>query len=192
MTDMSPEEKKRQDDLNKSYQLKKAVKMMAIPTNDREVKLRLREIGKPICLFGEKPVDRRERLKREITTKALADGKLPVFKKLEDKKDDKISENEVFYTEGSKELKDLRMKIAKFSIPRSAFRIEVAKKKFEELDRIQDSIDYENFLEKGRNFDIVSSQFADDRGCTKGCLSQEDTLVAVAGASGNCTIYSNI
>lgn len=37
---------------------------MIVPTNDKEVKLRLRQLGEPICLFGENMADRRDRLKK--------------------------------------------------------------------------------------------------------------------------------
>jgi U4/U6 small nuclear ribonucleoprotein PRP4 len=172
------------------YKLKKLAKTFPLPTNDKEVKMRLRELGKPICLFGEKAPDRRERLKKEITAKVLAEGKLPTFKKIEVIKEVKVEDNEEFYTEGSEELKQIRLDIARYSIPRSAYRLEVSKKKFMDLDRIQDSIDYGNYLERSKNFDLISSQIADDRGCSRGSLSPNDMLFGVAGRSGIATIYN--
>jgi U4/U6 small nuclear ribonucleoprotein PRP4 len=35
--------------------------VLTIPTDDKLVKLRLRELGEPIILFGEEPTERRER-----------------------------------------------------------------------------------------------------------------------------------
>ena len=35
-----------------------------VSTDDTEVKMQLREVGEPICLFGEDPADRRERLRQ--------------------------------------------------------------------------------------------------------------------------------
>lgn len=34
-----------------------------MPTADADIKAKLRELGEPICLFGEGPADRRERLR---------------------------------------------------------------------------------------------------------------------------------
>ncbi|KAG6854037.1 hypothetical protein C0991_011242 [Blastosporella zonata] len=41
---------------------KKKARSMAVPTDDSRVKARLREIGEPITLFGERAADRRDRL----------------------------------------------------------------------------------------------------------------------------------
>jgi U4/U6 small nuclear ribonucleoprotein PRP4 len=174
----------------KQYKLKKLSRSVPIPTNDNDVKIRLRELGKPIILFGEKNSDRRERLKKEVLAFILKEGKVPVFKKLDRKsKQETIDENEIFYTEGPIDLKNIRMEIAQYSIPRATYRLEVSKKKFMEMDRIQDSIDYENFLENHKNFEFISSQLGDERGCAKGSLSKDDSLFGVAGWSGNCSIF---
>ena len=97
---MDAEEKKRQEELTKVYQLKKLAKSVPIPTNDKEVKMRLRELGQPICFFGETIIDRRERLKKQLSSKIIQEGKLPVFRKVEEKKEEKVKENELFYSEG--------------------------------------------------------------------------------------------
>ncbi len=52
--------------LQKAHDLERRARTLPIPTVDREVKLRLREMGEPICLFGEEPGDRRERLKKRV------------------------------------------------------------------------------------------------------------------------------
>jgi hypothetical protein len=38
-----------------------------VSTDDNEVKINLRQLGEPICLFGEGPAERRERLKNLIS-----------------------------------------------------------------------------------------------------------------------------
>jgi U4/U6 small nuclear ribonucleoprotein PRP4 len=169
---------------------KKIARSVPIPTNDRDVKIKLRELGRPICLFGEKAVDRRERLKKVVEEIVLKEGVVPdVFTKTKPVNRVDIEENEVFYSEGTLELKRARMEILKYSIPRSSFRIETGKKCFMELDRIQEGIDYDNFLQNNKNFEFESSQFADERGCSRGCLSPNDRYYGVAGWSGLCTIF---
>jgi U4/U6 small nuclear ribonucleoprotein PRP4 len=37
--------------------------MINVSTDDAEVKKNLRDLGEPICLFGEGPADRRNRLR---------------------------------------------------------------------------------------------------------------------------------
>ena len=50
-----------------------------LPTNEKEVKLCLRDIGHPICYFGEDTADRRERIKSLCTQYLLKEGKMPEF-----------------------------------------------------------------------------------------------------------------
>src|SRR5690606_795344 len=41
------------------FQRKRLAAQVVVPTDDKRVRLRLRELGEPITLFGEGPVDRR-------------------------------------------------------------------------------------------------------------------------------------
>jgi U4/U6 small nuclear ribonucleoprotein PRP4 len=41
--------------------------------------MRLRELGHPICLFGEDPGDRRERLRNKIAEYYVEKGEPPAF-----------------------------------------------------------------------------------------------------------------
>lgn len=178
------------EEMAEIFRRKKLARSVPIPTNDSDVKTKLRELGKPICLFGEKAIDRRERLKKEVEELVMKEGVIPtVFTKTKPVSKSEVEENEVFYTEGSTELKKARLEIAKYSIPRSTYRIEIAKKKFMELDRIEESQEYEHFLDSNKNFEFVSSQYADERGCSRGALSPNDKYYGVAGWSGQCTIF---
>ena len=47
----------------KAHEIQRKSKNLPVPTNGKEVKQRLRELGQPICLFGEGQGDRRERLR---------------------------------------------------------------------------------------------------------------------------------
>lgn len=76
---------------------------MPVPTNDRDVRRALREIGHPITLFGEDPGDRRERLRAKIVEYYQEHGHPPLFclPKTTTVQESKVSEEEVFYTEGT-------------------------------------------------------------------------------------------
>lgn len=63
--------KERHDSLVAALAKRKRARELALPTNDNEVKLELRQLGEPMCLFGEGPPERRERL-REVLAAALA------------------------------------------------------------------------------------------------------------------------
>ncbi len=188
---LSEEDQKLKAEMTENLRRKKLFKTLPIPTNDTDVKMKLREIGKPICLFGENVVDRRERLKKEIHTMIMETGQIPeAFLKSERNFTSEKVDNEIFYTEGPLELKAARMNILNYSIPRSAYRIEVAKKRFMELDRIQESIEYDELLQKNKNHEFFASRLGDERGCSRGNLSPDDNYYAVAGCSGTCSIFN--
>jgi U4/U6 small nuclear ribonucleoprotein PRP4 len=45
------------------FERQRRARTLAVPTDDGRVKAKLRELGEPICLFGEGPAERRERLR---------------------------------------------------------------------------------------------------------------------------------
>ena len=47
-----------------------------VPTDTNEIKNKLRELRKPVTLFGEGPADRRERLREVISALELNDEEL--------------------------------------------------------------------------------------------------------------------
>lgn len=107
---------------------------LALPTDDAKVRQRLRNEGEPITLFGERPPDRRERL-REFLVKQQqkraqqgeSDGGDAI--ESEDSEDEEEEEQEEeFYTEGSQDLLSARQDIARFSLRRAAARIQHQKR----------------------------------------------------------------
>jgi U4/U6 small nuclear ribonucleoprotein PRP4 len=193
---LSTEESNLKKESAEQFRRQKLARTVPIPTSDPDVKKRLRELGKPICLFGEKALDRRERLKKEVYDIVMNTGEIPdIFTKpLSGANQQSTSEdnliNEVFYTEGTADLKRARMEIAKYSIPLSSFRLEKEKKKFMELDIIKETEEHNKYLQEMKNFEFISSQYADERGCSRGSISPDDKFYAVAGWSGNCQIFN--
>ena len=89
-------------------------------------------MGHPICLFGEGPGDRRERLRAKVIEYYIQnDGVAPTFclKTTQVQESQKAKDEEVFYTEGSEALKDARLLIAKYSLPRAQKRMDLARMK---------------------------------------------------------------
>lgn len=99
---------------------KKLARKIALPTNDGEVRARLREIDEPITLFGEGPADRRDRLRDLIARARLEKGEtMEVEEESEESSEsEEDEEDEEFYTEGSAALKQARREMAEYSIPR--------------------------------------------------------------------------
>ncbi|GAA5943438.1 U4/U6-U5 snRNP complex subunit PRP4 [Sporobolomyces koalae] len=118
---------------------KKLARKIALPTNDGEVRARLRELDQPVTLFGEGPADRRDRL-RDLLAQARmskmgsgangdgieiegADDQGSDEDGDDDDADDDDDQDEEFYTEGSIELKKARRDLADYSLPRARKRI---------------------------------------------------------------------
>ena len=91
----------------------------------------------PICLFGEDAGDRRERLRNCIVQHYIEHGQPPqFFHKFVDEETSKKEQAEskeegVFYTEGTEDLKQARLEIAKFSIPLAQKRLVQARSRRE-------------------------------------------------------------
>ena len=99
------------------------VRAMVISTNDEHVRLRLRNLGHPITLFGEGPADRRDRL-RDVLTALEMDGVdtqgLGMDGIVSDDENELAEEAfaaaELVYTEGSSDLVAARLAIKEYSL----------------------------------------------------------------------------
>ena len=106
----------------------------------------LRQLGLPIILFAEDQAFRRERLKLEIVNYTMREMQLPVFTSLESS-EESDEQNEVFYTEGSQELRSCRLNILKNSIEKAQYR----------LSQPKHEIDLEDVVNKIGNFVVTES-----------------------------------
>lgn len=105
---------------------KKEAAAIAVPTDDGRVRARLRQMGEPMTVFGERPEDRRDRLRMLLYAHEKAGGELhPVDATLDEEAED--DDTQEFYTEGTAELADARRQIARYSLPRAQKRIQAQK-----------------------------------------------------------------
>lgn len=86
---------------------------------------------------------------------------------------------EVFYTEGTEELKECRLKILKYSVAKSQFR----------LSQPETDHDLEAQANTFGHYTVTESQYADDRCVSRGSLSPDETLFATSGWSGDCKVW---
>jgi U4/U6 small nuclear ribonucleoprotein PRP4 len=61
-------------ELLEQLERRKRARNIAVPTDDGRVRARLRELGEPITLFGERAADRRERLIYLLSRRREQDG----------------------------------------------------------------------------------------------------------------------
>jgi len=100
---------------------RKRGRTMAVPTDDVKVRQRLRELGKPVTIFGERRPDRRERLREVLVKKGQQEGGLEEVKS--ESEDSEDEQEEEFFTEGSQSLLIARQEIARYSLQKAAKRL---------------------------------------------------------------------
>lgn len=98
-----------------------SARRMAVPTKDADVRMRLREIAEPMTLFGERPEDRRDRLRFRWSKIREEKGEAGGDEEEGESSDSGIEDGEKeeeFYTEGTEELSEARRSIADYSLAR--------------------------------------------------------------------------
>ncbi|KAF8634572.1 hypothetical protein AX17_004162 [Amanita inopinata Kibby_2008] len=166
---------------------KKKARNLAVPTDDNRVKARLREIGEPITLFGERAADRRDRLIYVLSQITAARGDETM--QVEEEEESEEEEEEEFYSPGSLELLDARRQIAEYSLPRAQKR--VAQQQLDsrmELGRIID-IRKKVFAEVKR-FANLGSQIGDERPLSQVRFSPNNEILATGSWSGTVKMWN--
>lgn len=95
---------------------------MAVPTDDSKVRQKLRDLGEPITIFGERRLDRRERLREVLVKKSSGTDEAEEVRS-ESEASEEDEQEEEFFTEGSQSLLQARQAMARFSIQKAAKRI---------------------------------------------------------------------
>ena len=172
--------RERQEKAMQELMMKRRAAALAVPTNDMAVRARLRRLGEPITLFGEREMERRDRL-RMIMVKLDAEGQLEKLMKAHEDEETAASaakdedEEELqypFYTEGSKSLLDARIDIAKYSLARAALRLQRAQRRRDDPDEDMDAeVDWA--LKQAANLSLEFSEIGDDRPLS-GCSFSRD------------------
>ncbi|EPB70226.1 RNA polymerase Rpb3/Rpb11 dimerization domain protein [Ancylostoma ceylanicum] len=66
--EVDPIESQHEAELLAEFERRRRARTLTLPTDDVQVKLKLRKLNQPICLFGEDILDRRERLRALLST----------------------------------------------------------------------------------------------------------------------------
>eukprot|EP00053_Salpingoeca_punica_P023487 m.10331 g.10331 ORF g.10331 m.10331 type:complete len:514 (-) comp5183_c0_seq2:176-1717(-) len=186
-----PDDKPSQNDvLLAEFERRRKMRDIAVPTDDEAVKLRLRELGHPTCLFGEGPADRRDRLKQ-----VYAEGGSALLKTLEAGQADKTEVKEekevaeLWYHEGPPELKTAREWIANYSLPKARQRLAAAREYYTRPDQ-ERTVERQAISNKLRKYTNYGSQVGDTRPLSFCEFSPDSSMLATASWSGLCKIWS--
>ncbi|KAG8928497.1 hypothetical protein FRC01_005858 [Tulasnella sp. 417] len=165
---------------------KKRARSMAVPTDDAKVKARLRELGEPITLFGERAPDRRDRLRYVLSQIAAARG--GDMSDIESESEESAEEEEEFYTSGSTELLEARRSIAEYSLPRARDRI--AQQREQSKIPLSRTIDLrKRVFADLKTYSILGSQIADERPVSQIRFAHDGRTLATGSWSGNVKVW---
>ncbi|KAG6396956.1 hypothetical protein SASPL_143116 [Salvia splendens] len=141
--------RERQEKAVQELLMKRRTAALAVPTNDKALRARLHLLGEPITLFGEREMERRDRL-RALVSKLDSEGQLEkLMKAHEDEEAGSTAapsgpEEDIqypFVTEGTQTLLEARLEIAKYSIVKSALRLHRARRKKDDHEEDLDAED---------------------------------------------------
>lgn len=195
------------------FEERRLARSLIVPTNDGEVRVQLRKRGVPVCYFGEDAHDRRERL-RTLMAKEILESKArteadqsanhpqtPESKAEsvaeEQKGEQKVTEEE-FYTEGSDDLKQFRMEIARPSLLRAARRLAWERAMQQENDSGELRVTYRKAEKRAvdavRNSNMLSSQGGEGRPLSAISVAENpwkptENIVATGSWGGVVTIW---
>ncbi|EGN96776.1 hypothetical protein SERLA73DRAFT_93367 [Serpula lacrymans var. lacrymans S7.3] len=167
---------------------KKKARNMAVPTDDNRVKARLREIGEPITLFGERQADRRDRLIYVLSqiNAARGDDAMQVEEESSEESED---EQEEFYSLGSLELLEARRRLAEYSLPRAQKR--VAQQRIDSKMSLGRIIDLrKKIFAEVKKYSNLGSQIGDERPISQVRFAPNSKILATGSWSGTVKLWS--
>jgi len=170
------------------FSRKRKAAAIAVPTDDGRIRARLREMGEPMTLFGERPEDRRDRLRKLMYTQQEEDGEDAQMGDA-DEEVDEGDENQEFYTTGPQGLAEMRQDIAKFSLPRAQRRLHY--QKLESTIPLHKHVEHRNYIkERLSGFELFGSQIAGDRPVGMARFSPNGEMVAAGNWGGTIRLLS--
>nr|XP_020492618.1 U4/U6 small nuclear ribonucleoprotein Prp4 isoform X1 [Labrus bergylta] len=178
----------RQQDALAAFERRRRARQITVSTDDAEVKAGLRALGEPITLFGEGPADRRERLRSVLSVV----GPDALKKSRRDEERAKRSQDEcqqTWYHEGSAFLKEARLWLAKYSLPRAMRRLEAARAQ-RDVSEATRTLKQQELHKSLRNLNNFCSQIGDDRPISFCHFSPDSKMLATASWSGLCKLWS--
>ncbi|KAJ8753696.1 hypothetical protein K2173_026372 [Erythroxylum novogranatense] len=191
--------RERQQKAMQELLMKRRAAALAVPTNDKAVRARLRRLGEPVTLFGEREMERRDRL-RMLMAQLDSEGQLEKLMKAHEDEEavgtatraDDTEEETVlypFYTEGSKELLNARIDIAKYSVSRAALRLQRTRRKRDDPDEdVEAEIDWA--LKQAGGLFLDCSEIGDDRPLSGCSFSSDGKLLATCALNGVAKVWS--
>lgn len=169
------------------FERRKKIRSITVSTDDSQVKAQLRKYGEPICLFGEGPADRRNRLRQLIAE--VGETNLEQRKQEKGENVKKGDDNTTWYHEGPQSLKKARLWIAEYSLPRAENRLEAARQAKITPEATKNARRQE-LHRNMRSLTAIGSQIGDTRPISYCQFSPDSQMLATASWSGLIKLWS--
>lgn len=193
LPEASAEHMRKQQELMKEIELRRKMKATVVPTNDGEVRRMLRQLQEPITMFGEREMERRDRLRKLLARMdedqaVAALGPPTDFEMAEAEAAVAVPASEIFYTEGGAELASARAEIAQFSLRRAALRLAAVRRARSDGD--PDEAAAATAAERQlRIITNEASELGDDRPIAGCAFSPDGTQLATGSWSGTLKVW---
>ncbi|XP_041968755.1 U4/U6 small nuclear ribonucleoprotein Prp4 isoform X2 [Aricia agestis] len=186
--DLEDEMSKDKKALLEEFERRRKARQLNVSTDDDEVRRSLRQLGEPVCLFGEGPAERRVRL-RDLLSYLGEDA---IHKKLEEEEArierDRGREG-TWYHEGPPELREARLWIARYSLPRAKLRLAAAREELQLPGSVRAAAKQES-QRKASAMSIYCSQIGDTRPISFCRFSSDSQMLITSSWSGLVKVWS--
>ncbi|PSN50362.1 U4/U6 small nuclear ribonucleoprotein Prp4 [Blattella germanica] len=174
--------------LLEEFERRKRARQINVSTDDEEVKRNLRQLGEPICLFGEGPADRRSRL-RDLLARLGEDAIKKKQEEEEERMQHEKDQETTWYHEGPESLRISRLWIANYSLPRAKERLDEAHRE-QELPEATRTAKRQELQKRLTAVSIYCSQIGDTRPLSYCEFSPDSKMLATASWSGLCKVWA--
>jgi len=187
--DENPNPLEDRTEILEEFERRKRARLINVSTDDSEVKKDLRQLGEPICLFGEGPAERRNRL-RDLLSQLGEDAIRRKKQEDEDRiREEREHDETTWYHEGPASLRLARRWIADYSIPKAKERIARLRDESALPDATKMAKQQE-MQKKLKELDVEASQIADTRPISWCTFSPNSKILATGSWSGLCKLWS--
>ncbi|XP_037092324.1 U4/U6 small nuclear ribonucleoprotein Prp4-like [Pollicipes pollicipes] len=170
------------------FERRKRARQIHVSTDDGEVKRRLREREQPICLFGEGPADRRNRL-RDLLSRGEEEAPSDQRPAEGPSAPAQTPRTDTWYHEGPPELREARYWIADYSMPRAKQRLAAARQKLQTPEATRNA-ERQQLQKRLRALSLHASQVGDTRPVSHCSFAPGGRLLATASWSGLCKLWT--
>ncbi|VDN01882.1 unnamed protein product [Thelazia callipaeda] len=170
------------------FERRRRARTLTLPTDDGHVKLLLRKLNKPICLFGEDKLDRKERLRTLLSTMPEEEV-TRILHSPEETETVQPKDSSTWYHKGLAALRDVRVIIADYSLRRAQQRLKKARETLAN-EPYNSAVRTQEMHRWIAGLSVYGSQVADVRPVSYCEFSPDSKHLITSGWSGECCIWS--